>query len=83
MSEIVGNPFSAPILQVVAYHNLTLVQFSLNKDSFKDTLKSWAASGKNIKSDISRKLSYAAISDITGIYNEIVGRSVKILAEQN
>ena len=82
MSEIAGSPVSALILQVVAYHNLTLIQFSLNKDSYNEIRNYWEASGENIKSDISRKLSYSAISDITGIDKETVRRSVKRLAEQ-
>ena len=61
MSEIAGNPVSALILQVVAYHNLTLVQFSLNKESYKEIRMGWEASGEKIKSGMTRKLSYASI----------------------
>ena len=43
----------------------------------------WEASGEKIKSGITRKLSYAAISDITGLDKETVRRSVKRLAQQD
>ena len=82
MTEVAGNPVSALILQVVAYHNLTLVQSSLNGENYKEIRKQWEEGGKDIKSDMPRKLSYAAISDITGIDKETVRRSVKRLAEQ-
>ena len=40
------------------------------------------AGGVDKKTEMPRKLSYAAISDITGIDKETVRRSVKRLAEQ-
>ena len=82
MSEVAGNPVSALILQVVAYHNLTLVQCGLNEINYKAIRERWEGSGKDDKSKIPKKLSYAAISDITGIDKETVRRAVKRLAEQ-
>ena len=82
MSEVAGNPVSALILQVVAYHNLTAVQSSLNEGNYKEIRERWETSGEDIKSEVPRKLSYAAISDMTGIDKETVRRSVKRLAEQ-
>ena len=82
MSEVAGNPVFALILQVVAYHNLTLVQSGLNEINYKAIRERWEGSGKDDKSKIPKKLSYAAISDITGIDKETVRRSVKRLAEQ-
>ena len=83
MNEVAGNPVSALILQVVAYHNLTLVQSDLSTENYKAIRERWEAGGKDIQSDVTRKLSYAAISEITGIDKETVRRSVKRLAEQN
>jgi len=83
MSEVAGNPVSALILQVVAYHNLTLVQSDLNEVNYKAVREHWEAGGTDIQTKMSRKLSYAAISDITGIDKETVRRSVKRLAEQD
>ena len=82
MSEVAGSPLSALILQVVAYHNLTAVQFGMNEKSYKVILERWESGGKNKESEIQRKLSYSAISDMTGIDKETVRRSVKRLAEQ-
>jgi hypothetical protein len=82
MSEVAGNPLSALILQVVAYHNLTLVQSGLNEKKYEAIRDHWEASGEDKKTKMPRKLSYAAISDMTGIDKETVRRSVKRLAEQ-
>ena len=82
MSEVADNPVSALILQVVAYHNLTLVQSGLNEKNYRAIRERWEGSGKDDKSRIPKKLSFAAISDITGIDKETVRRSVKRLAEQ-
>ena len=82
MSEVAGNPVSALILQVVAYHNLTLVQSDLNETNYRAIREHWEAGGKDVQTKIPRKLSYAAISEITGIDKETVRRSVKRLAEQ-
>ena len=83
MSEVAGNPVSALILQVVAYHNLTLVQSDLNEKNYDAIIKQWKAGSTNTQTKMPRKLSYAAISEITGIDKETVRRSVKRLAEQD
>ena len=83
MSEVAGNPVSALILQVVAYHNLTIVQSDLNEVNYRAIREHWEAVGANIQTKMPRKLSYASISDITGIDKETVRRSVKRLAEQD
>ncbi len=82
MSEVAGNPVSALILQVVAYHNLTVVQSLVNKENYKEIRKQWLSGNENINREMPRKLSYAAISDITGIDKETVRRAVKKLAQQ-
>ena len=82
MSEVAGNPVSALILQVVAYHNLTVVQTIVNIENYREIREQWVSGNENSNSEIPRKLSYAAISDITGIDKETVRRSVKKLAEQ-
>lgn len=83
MSEVAGNPVSALILQVVAYHNLTLIQSIVNEKSYRVIRKQWEAGDTNIQTKMPQKLSYAAISEITGIDKETVRRSVKRLAEQD
>ena len=83
MSEVAGNPVSALILQVVAYHNLTLVQSDLNEKNYEAIREQWEAGDTNTQTELPRKLSYASISEITGIDKETVRRSVKRLAEQD
>lgn len=83
MSEVAGNPVSALILQVVAYHNLTLIQSNLIEKNYEAIREQWEAGDTNIQTKMPRKLSYAAISEITGIDKETVRRSVKRLAEQD
>ena len=48
MSEIAGNPVSALILQVVAYHNLTVVQSRVNKENYKEIREQWLSGNENI-----------------------------------
>ena len=83
MSEVAGNHVSALILQVVAYHNLTLIQSFVNEKSYRVIRKQWEAGDIDIETKMPKKLSYAAISEITGIDKETVRRSVKRLAEQD
>ena len=82
MSELTGNPTSALILQVVAYHNLTLVQSSLESKTYSEIRGVWEQGDQTLISDLPQKLSFAAIADITGIDKETVRRSVKKLEEQ-
>jgi DNA-binding MarR family transcriptional regulator len=80
--EFAGNPLSALILQVVAYHNLTLVQSNVENKTYSEIRSAWEVSDESLASDWPQKLSFAAIADITGIDKETVRRSVKKLEEQ-
>ena len=80
MSEVAGNPVSALILQVVAYHNLTVVQSFVNKENYKEIRKQWLSGNENINRQMPRKLSYAAISDITGILAETAAKTIEALS---
>ena len=82
MSELTGNLTSALILQVVAYHNLTLVQSTLESETYSEIREAWELGDQHSDSDLPQILSFAAISDITGIDKETVRRSVKKLEEQ-
>ena len=82
MCEFAGNPLSALILQVVAYHNLTLVQARVDGDNYLEIRARWEKNDMQGYSDAPLKLSYAAIADLTGIDKETVRRAVKKLAEQ-
>ena len=82
MSELTGNLTSALILQVVAYHNLTLVQSTLESETYSEIREAWELGGQHSDSDLPQILSFAAISDITGIDKETVRRSAKKLEVQ-
>ena len=82
MAELTGSSSSALVLQVVAYHNLTLVQSSLESKTYSEIRGAWEQGDQALISDLPQKLSFAAIADITGIDKETVRRSVKKLEEQ-
>ena len=82
MAELTGSSSSALVLQVVAYHNLTLVQSSLESKTYSEIRGAWELGDRTSISDLPQKLSFAAIADITGIDKETVRRSVKKLEEQ-
>ena len=82
MAELTGSSSSALVLQVVAYHNLTLVQSSLESKTYSEIRGAWELRDQTSISDLPQKLSFAAIADITGIDKETVRRSVKKLEEQ-
>ena len=83
MAELTGSSSSALVLQVVAYHNLTLVQSSLESKTYNEIRGAWELGDQTSISDLPQKLSFAAIADITGIDKETVRRSVKKLEEQS
>ena len=82
MAELTGSSSSALVLQVVAYHNLTLVQSSLESKTYSEIRGAWELGDQTSISDLPQKLTFAAIADITGIDKETVRRSVKKLEEQ-
>ena len=80
--EFAGNPVNALILQVVAYHNLTLVQASVGNKNYSEIRSKWEKNNIISGGDLPFKLSYASIAELTGIDKETVRRAVKKLAEQ-
>ena len=82
MAELAGSSSSALVLQVVAYHNLTLVQSSLESKTYSEIRGAWELGDQTLTIGLPQKLSFAAIADITGIDKETVRRSVKKLEEQ-
>ena len=82
ITELTGSSSSALILQVVAYHNLTLVQSTLDSKTYSEIRGAWELGDQTSNSELPKKLSFAAIADITGIDKETVRRSIKKLEEQ-
>ena len=79
MCEVAGNPLSALILQVIAYHNLTLVQSAVEDKTYGEVRSAWELKDAPSAQHWPQKLSFAAIADITGVDKETVRRSVKKL----
>ncbi|MDC1001384.1 hypothetical protein OAS89_02750 [Alphaproteobacteria bacterium] len=82
MTEVTGNISSALILQVVAYHNLTLIQSNVDSDTYNEIRSAWELADGTAGHDLPQKLSFAAISDMTRIDKETTRRVVKKLEEQ-
>ena len=82
ITELTGSSSSGLILQVVAYHNLTLVQSTLDGKTYSEIRGAWELGDQTSNSELPKKLSFAAIADITGIDKETVRRAVKKLEEQ-
>ncbi|MDC1293626.1 helix-turn-helix domain-containing protein [Candidatus Puniceispirillum sp.] len=82
MCEVAGNPLSALILQVIAYHNLTLVQSAVENKTYGEIRSAWELKDDTSAQHWPQKLSFAAIADITGVDKETVRRSVKKLEAQ-
>ena len=82
MCEVAGNPLSALILQVIAYHNLTLVQSAVDNKTYGGIRSAWESNDEPSAQHWPQKLSFAAIADITGVDKQTVRRSVKKLEAQ-
>ena len=82
MTELTGSMSSALILQVVAYHNLTIVQSGVESETYNEIRSAWELADRTAGHDLPQKLSFAAISDMTRIDKETVRRFVKKLVEQ-
>ena len=82
MCEFAGNPVHALILQVVAYHNLTLVQSSVGGKTYSEIRSKWEENDIISANDLPLKLSFASIAELTGIDKETVRRSTKKLEER-
>ena len=82
MRELAGNQSSALVLQVVAYHNLTLIQSAVEANNYEEIRSAWELIDQTSSSNLPQKLSFSAIADITGIDKETVRRSVKKLEAQ-
>ena len=67
---------------MVAYHNLTVDQSAVESENYAEIREQWEVGNTWKISDLPKKLSYAAISDMTGIDKETVRRPVRKLIEQ-
>ena len=76
--KFAGSANAYLVLQVVCWHHLLLVTEDQASSSYEATIDSWFASQTGITSS-NKKLTYALISDLTGLDKETVRRNVKML----
>lgn len=76
--KFAGSANAYLVLQVVCWHHLLLVTEDQAGSSYEATIDSWFASQTGITSS-NKKLTYALISDLTGLDKETVRRNVKML----
>ena len=74
--KFAGSANAYLVLQVVCWHHLLLVTEDQAGSSYEATIDSWFASQTGITSS-NKKLTYALISDLTGLDKETVRRNVK------
>ena len=76
--KFAGSANAYLVLQVVCWHHLLLVTEDQAGSSYEATIDNWFASQTGITSS-NKKLTYALISDLTGLDKETVRRNVKML----
>ena len=76
--KFAGSANAYLVLQVVCWHHLLLVTENQAGSSYEATIDNWFASQTGITSS-NKKLTYALISDLTGLDKETVRRNVKML----
>ena len=74
--EIAGSVNGYLILQVVAYHNLSLIKSTASPDTYDEARKAWELSSMDASLDLPYILNYAAISELTGLDKETARRAV-------
>lgn len=76
--QFAGSANAYLVLQVVCWHHLLLVAEELPARSYDATIDGWFAS-QTSETLSTKKLTYALISDLTGLDKETVRRNVKLL----
>jgi len=79
--KFAGSANAYLVLQVVCWHHLLLVTEDQPGSSYEVTVDSWFASQTGVTAS-NKKLTYALISDLTGLDKETVRRNVKMLEKR-
>ena len=74
--EVAGDPLPGLVLKVLLHHNLNVVQSAVESENYAAIREQWEVRDTWKSSDLLKKLSYAAISDMTGIVKETISRTV-------
>ena len=75
-----GNANTYFILQVIAWHNLYVIQRREKNETYETLKRQWSNSKFEFENTIPDKLSVLTASQISGIDEETTGRAVKSLA---
>jgi len=76
--KFAGSANAYLVLQVICWHHLLLVTEDQPDSSYEATIDSWFASQTGMTTS-NKKLTYALISELTGLDKETVRRNVKML----
>ncbi|PDH60246.1 MAG: hypothetical protein CNE93_01330 [SAR116 cluster bacterium MED-G06] len=76
--KFAGSANAYLVLQVICWHHLLLVTENQAAGSYEATVDNWFASQTGV-TKTNKKLTYALISDLTGLDKETVRRNVKML----
>ena len=78
--QFAGTANTYLVLQVICWHQLLNVGEELDDTSFDSTIEQWYLHSQTARSQ-DKKLTYALISELTGLDKETVRRNVKTLDE--
>ena len=74
--EVAGSVNGYLVLQVIAYHNLSLINATTSFDSYEEARNAWELGWSDTSLDLPFILNYAAISELTGLDKETTRRAV-------
>jgi len=74
--EVAGSVNGYLVLQVLAYHNLSLIISTASPNTYDEARKAWELSSMDASLDLPYILNYAAISELTGLDIETARRAV-------
>jgi hypothetical protein len=74
--EVAGSVNGYLVLQVIAYHNLSLINATTSMDSYEEARNAWELGWSDTSLDLPFILNYAAISELTGLDKETTRRAV-------
>ena len=74
--EVAGSVNGYLVLQVIAYHNLSLINATTSMDSYEEARNAWELGWSDTSLDLPFILNYAAIAELTGLDKETTRRAV-------
>ncbi len=77
--QIFGNANNFFILQIIAWHNLYLLQLAEENENYESLREQWGVSNFEIENTVQNKLTVLAVSQLSGIDKETTRRAVKSL----